>query len=386
MDTNDRMNRKGFSRRKFLALAGIGAASFAVNSKIAFASDQEKVRFTEEVAIDLANEFASSNFPEKNITAESATKLYANDLSPFGYIVEYATASGESGGYIVFDATNNGMIYEFSVSDGAISPYKRAINSSGIATRSSTNPLAVIESPFIYAAFLPSESTAIDMYGNDASDCIEPISTLSTPDTEDWNDIFITIGSGWTFKSQNHAPQQFISFSREEVEAASGRYACVVSAMLNCAPHYIGSSSFPWGKIGNDYIELWDRSATSTLYTRDGILYGDTVFQNACSAMREYCSNRGVAISASYERSPSFPTFKNVIDRGDMAIFGCGINQNGSRVGHGMAVEGYAVLKNGSISEDIYTLIVADGWGYGARYLSFYYTRFTDTHGVYFKK
>ena len=51
-----------------------------------------------------------------------------------------------------------------------------------------------------------------------------------------------------------------------------------------------------------------------------------------------------------------------------------------------MAVEGYAVLKNGSISEDIYTLIVADGWGYGARYLSFYYTRFTDTHGVYFKK
>lgn len=47
MDINDRMNRKGFSRRKLLALAGIGAASFAVNSKIAFASDQEKVRFTD---------------------------------------------------------------------------------------------------------------------------------------------------------------------------------------------------------------------------------------------------------------------------------------------------------------------------------------------------
>lgn len=49
-------------------------------------------------------------------------------------------------------------------------------------------------------------------------------------------------------------------------------------------------------------------------------------------------------------------------------------------------VEGYAILKHGEISEDISTLVVSDGWNDGARYLSFYYTRFTDTYGVYFSR
>lgn len=386
MDTNDRMNRKGFSRRKFLALASIGAASAAVNSKIAFASDQGKVRFTEEVAIDLANEFASSNFPEKNVIAESATKLYANNLSPFGYVVDYATASGESSGYIVFDATNNGMIYEFSISEGMVSPFAISVYSAEIANEESTPPIAFIESPFNYAAFFPDEDKAVDMYGDDVSDSISKIATLSTPDTGSWNDIFITLGSGWSFKSQNYAPQQFISFIERDVEAASGRYACAVSAMLNCAPHYIGFETFPWGRIGSEYIDLWDRSSTTTYKTTDGISYGSTPNGNIGPAFSSYCASKGITVSNSSINSPAFSTFKNTIDRGNMAIFACGINKSGERVGHAMAVEGYAILKHGEISEDISTLVVSDGWNDGARYLSFYYTRFTDTYGVYFSR
>lgn len=386
MDTNDKMNRRGFSRREFLTLAGIGAAGIVTRPKIALATNQEKVKFTEEVAINLANEFASSNFPEKNVIAESATKLYANDLSPFGYIVDYTTASGENSGYIVFDATNNGMIYEFSVSEGTVSPYKGSVESAEIATQASTLPIAVIESPFNYAALFPDEDKAIDMHGVDVTESISTIATLSTPDTGSWDDIFIELGQGWTFKSQNYAPQSFISFLESEVEAASGRYACAVSAMLNCAPHYIGYGTFPWVEIGNEYIDLWNRSSTTAYKTENGISYGLTTNKNIGPAFSSYCANKGISVSNSYIDSPTFSTFKNTIDRGDMAIFSCGINRSGARVGHAMAVEGYAILKNGSISEDIYTLVVADGWGAGARYLAFYYTRFTDTHGTYFSR
>lgn len=379
MDTNGKKSRNQLSRREFLVLAGVGAAACSIVPGKAFASDQNPVLFTEDVASSLASEFAVNNFPGQNIYPGDVTRLYSNDLTPFGYIVDYLTASGENSGYVVFDALNNGMIYEFSIGEGVVSPYARSKDTDGISLYSDDQLIAVLESTFNYAAYSPTDLKAVDMYGQDVSDSISPISVMATPNTGDWNDIFITLSKGWTFKSQNYAPQEFVAFKESEVEKACGRYACAVSAMLNCAPHYIGSKKFPWKDIGSEYLDLWSKSSTKVLYTKNGISYGTTANAKIGPAFSSYCSSKGVSVSSSFVNSPSFSTFKNAIDRGDMAIFACGINQSGERSGH-------AILKNGSISEDIYTLVVADGWGVTARYLSFYYTRFTDTHGVYFKK
>lgn len=226
----------------------------------------------------------------------------------------------------------------------------------------------------------PQTNEAYDTYGNN-------VLALSAPSPSNWNDIFISLASGYRISSMNTATPEFISFTEAEVENATGTYACCVSAMLNCAPHYI--ASFPWRNWAADYRELWSASNTYISGSKGSIDLGETEFTNIGPGFQSYCRNRGVSISYSYEKSPTFTHFKNMVDRGDMGIFGCGINvvnDKGeiTRSGHGMAVEGYAILKKGTISEDINTLIVADGWYDAARYLSFYYTKFTDTHGIYF--
>lgn len=54
------------------------------------------------------------------------------------------------------------------------------------------------------------------------------------------------------------------------------------------------------------------------------------------------------------------------------------------RQGHATVVEGCFILKKGSASEGVDALVVAGGWCGGARCVSFYHTKLTDTYGVFF--
>ena len=49
-------------------------------------------------------------------------------------------------------------------------------------------------------------------------------------------------------------------------------------------------------------------------------------------------------------------------------------------------IEGCATLKRGAISDNIYTLLVSDGWYGNGRYLNFYYTAYTDTYGTFYAR
>lgn len=365
------------SRRNFLKLGAIAGASAALGTTPAFAEvDKEgKVLFTEEVAQYLAQSFLEGAFPDKALKATSATRLYSENGKPFGYVVNFETFDGEKNGYVIFDGTRDGALYEFSFDKGAKNPVEHALEKVPSMLSAGDEPIAIVTSPFTYEALVPSATASVDAYGTIKK-------SASTPDSSGWNDIFISLSDGYSILSMNNAPVEFISFSESEVENATDRYACAVSALLNCAPHYV--KNFSYRNWPNDYLTLWSATKTTTDHTSGGITYGSTNNANIGSGFKSYCSGKGVSISYSNSQSPSFSSFKNMINRGDMGIFCCGINIDGSRHGHAMAVEGYATLKKGTISENIDTLIVADGWYYSARYLSFYYTKFTDTYGVFF--
>jgi hypothetical protein len=51
-----------------------------------------------------------------------------------------------------------------------------------------------------------------------------------------------------------------------------------------------------------------------------------------------------------------------------------------------MAVFGYQTIKGKDTGDITQVLIVADGWGYAARYVNFAYSRYTDTYGTHFTR
>lgn len=348
-------------------------------------AEEGKIELTPELATQTAKEFVDSLQPNNDLIATNPVKFYNSDGQAIGYIISYIASDDTPNGYVVLDNTHDSLFSQWSFEPGSVSPVEREVKSIGVSKLSScdSSDKVIKSAPFFYevtsnASFHEDESMLKTEDG-------ENFALSSTPNTPYWDMIFINAFNGkYNIINYNTIPGDMIAFTDDEIEALTGTYACAVSALLNCAPMYV--SSFNWDNIPSYYSELWNLSSTSTIRVENGITYGSTLNENMGAAFKRYCSNHGVSINYTNVNNPSWNFFKSMIDRGDMGIFACGIMQNGNREGHAMTVEGYATLQlSNTISDNIYTLVVADGWDDIAN-VNLYYTAYTDTYGVAFSR
>lgn len=347
---------------------------------------EEKIELTPALASEVALDFrASLNGSQEVLTAEPI-KFFNDSGQAIGYIVEYQLADGSPEGYVVLDNSDASLFSEWSFEDGARSPISSSLGEISVYATNGSSPFVIKSAPFSYAVSIPDRGIILSEEGEDiSSDFSIPAEYSSTPNSPDWYAVFIDgFSSDYTMSTFKNAVDEFICFSESEAKSRTGKYGCAVTAMLNCAPHYL--NSFNWNNWGADYNSLWSLSNTTVDHTSGGITYGSTPNNKIGPAFASYCEGNGTTVRYSNSMNPFWDFFKSTVDRGDLSIFCAGINIDGARDGHAMAVEGYSILRPSSgAGENIYTLFVADGWDQG-RFVNFYYTRYTDTYGVAFSR
>lgn len=351
----------------------------------ALADEDGRIKLTDSLALQIAQEFADSMTDDSAIESVNPVKFYDESGRAIGYIVAYRDSNGDPNGYVVLDSSDSSLFAEWSFEEGASTPISRLEqNVAQCYDLGNSQDARVFKSaPFTYAIALTQNDSIIDMYGKDISSSVCFDSIEASPGDSSWDDIFIDgYSPSYTMTVFEHVSGEFTCFPEYQIEEATGKYACAVTAMLNCLPFYY--SGFNWGDWSSDYNALWSLSDTTVDYVSNGIQYGWTANGKIGPGFSSYLRQKGVTVSYVCLDEPSWSFFKNTIDRDDMAIFCAGIMSNGSRSGHAMAVAGYSILRLSSgISEDIYTLMVADGWNQ-ARFVNIYFTRYTDTYGISF--
>lgn len=383
------------SRRAFLLIAAYAASLIGAPKTVLASGKKEsnKVQFTEEMALEFAKTFARGVGETSDLVPIGTTKIYDPDLGAIGYIVDITDTFGNPHGYIIYDVTDDSLISEYSFEPDAISPYASVSQDVPMLYRDDSSVIALKAGPFSYVAAERDSGivlSAPEPYGYDADAAI-PLS--STPDSGSWDDIFfddnLARNSKYQIAEHIHIPtEEFIAYEGGYIRSQTGSYACAVSALLCSAEYYMPGDSFYAYEIKHHYDALWALSDTNEIYTSNQIKYGSTPNNKIGPALVSYCSQYGKSISSSYYADfLSFPIFRSTIKRGDMGIFCCGINLNGNKRSHAMAVEGCLIAQpKGASKPSINALIVADGWNWSIRYVNTQYAKFTYTDSIFFAK
>lgn len=382
---------RNLSRRKFMTLALSSLGTALVPKKILASEVSERVLFTEEMALEIADRFAAAVSGFSTLKAFSARKFYDETPRALGYIVDYVDDDLSPHGYIVLDTTDESLIAEFSFDEGVSGPFASS-EIEAVCSSTEEVPLLVKTSPFTYAQ-CSSDEIVVDCYGQEISNPLAGVSMPTSVGDSNWSDIFLgdAYNDSYEVKDFSVTGKGVCSYEKEKVINCTGSYACAVVALMNCATPYCRSSwplSYSTQWVVN-YREMWKLAKTTVYNTGNGVRYGSVKNGNIGPALVDFCSNRGVNLTYKTSPSPSFSQFKTTIERGDLSIFACGINVQGDRDGHAMTVHGCAVIKPVSgNSQNINVLLVADGWSENentnAKYLNLAFSRYTDTFGIFF--
>lgn len=380
--------KKQLSRRNFIKVALAAGATAAIAPRLAFGESRSLIKFTPEIAIEYAEEFAKALNGAGNLTAGRSELLFGADGAPLGYVVEYVDG-GIPHGFIVFDSSQDSLIAQFSFEESVVGPGTAVRNS--IARKkgeliAEEDAVLYKVAPFTYGIGTHG-STEVDLCTGGVCSLPQEVIARSV-DPSTWNDIFIPVFdnlSNYSFGDSGSIPY-FIAYAEEDVKRATGRYACAVSAML-CAVEYYGQSA---PDVVSEYLDLWSRSKTSTIgFDGSGHILGSTQNSNIGPALTANLSAKGISVSYSAVESPGLSVFSRCINRGDMGIFSCGIvtpSAGGlSEEGHAMAVEGYAVILDKGANRTFETLMVADGWYYGVAYVNLDFADCSFTYGITFQ-
>lgn len=372
-------------RRKFIGLA-LATVIGALLPCTAFAAENEAehIVLTDELAVEMAQGFADTMYSSDGLIAKEPVIFCNESGEAIGYIVSFFNETGPNG-YIIFDNTDKSLISEYVVEDGVLNPFVNynALTRSVPFAMTSENSAIVKTDMATYAAVDVETGEAVDNYGKNVNLDLDEIANntnVRSVDPSTWNDIFIDYNSTYYTLLENKWVTPFLGRSQTQItNATGGTYACVVTALIDCAEYY--DPNFGNQSLKDTFFGIWNH--TNSYYDENGA--GTTTFSNMGPGFSSYMSSRGVSVGQWSKASPSWSDYKSTLNNWNMAIFGCGINKNGNgRVGHGMSVQGYMVFKPNGINEPIYTLGVHDGWNTYARNLSFYFTRYTDTYGAFF--
>lgn len=108
-------NCKLFCAFLMICLLVTSAIPVSAEGESSVSEDNEKILLTEEMALELADNYASL-FTTKDVIPCNPIKYYNLSNQAIGYIVDY-TYNGNSYGYIIFDSTLEGLIAEVSLPD-----------------------------------------------------------------------------------------------------------------------------------------------------------------------------------------------------------------------------------------------------------------------------
>lgn len=355
---------------------------------------------TENKIKEMALEFASTMKPGLKFQVDNIVKLYTTDEEAIGYSVGFFV-NGRQYGYAIYDFRISGYLKEFSLEpDGAdmveniieiaeendldvdtnissseetrlyeLSPmqYSVQVNDSEVVTSSNE---VMDESEFENAKESMDESTISEIDENYVSED-ELGGSSSKYDTQD-KVLLKNVPSAYQIKQFN-SWRQFIPSEIDTVKSQMKKWACGVTAM-----DILAKGTGLEHDTTKTYQLLWDYSNTSVDYTTNGISFGSTLYSKIGPAFQSFAKKHGKTISYTHGYSTTFAAFKRAIDAKQPAILGYGITSNFKRVGHFVAVEGYATTNNSNVN----FLVVADGWYNAPKYINYVPGNFTDTHGT----
>lgn len=319
---------------------------FASSDVIPNSTESANVPFTVDAARAIASNYLAAFTTDFSVRPASSTRLLNTDQNHIGYVI-WLERAGASSGYMVLDATSDGLLTDFS-----LSPNASPLDSSESALPQSSNVSIIKTGPIEYALIV-SDAAAPSVQSNQL-DCVCV------------NEAFIR--KQCTINRMNHW-QQFIAYDDSAFMAKTGRYACMVCSLFVCAEN-LGLFS-PGYILPGEFNTIWSATGTtpldSNLQTIPGVTQGETDPQNGTYGFQSYAKSKGRSLNTNYYRTASPGFFSDCIDRGGAAVAHVRLT-NGLR--HAVAVEGYVNYTRPDGVGD-FALIVYDARQTGARYIQF---------------
>lgn len=386
-------------RRTFVKLAAAAGLSAMVPATRAIASeDDDKVVFTEELAAIAANSFLNSFYPDKGLSISSVTQYATIDDVVDGYIVGFSDENGLPYGYLTASANAPGLYADFIIEEGALPPHLTAVKQCAnpqISTLSNTQPelpddaMVYLINAIQYGVYSPTSEQMLVLGGKTVdvpkSVVMSGIATVGVKPAT-WKDASVSVSDVYKNYTVTNGGNlsSWVSTTQDRIIAITGRYACVVTALLACAGFH--GLADPWDDA-DAYYELWNLTGTheDTANTTPGALWGVTARENVVSGYKEFAARRNRSISGRHTANPNFNEYVSSINNNQICLMHAGLNdENGVRSGHAMAVEGFLQALSNNDYSGLRILQVFDGWYSGVRYINFDFDRYTDFAGTFF--
>mgnify|MGYP006911237021 FL=1 len=368
-------------RRTFVKLAALSSAAAFAGTPKAMAQDAtgSTSTLTSDNALEMAFNFAQScDTNGQGLVPANPVRLATAGGDHVGYVVDY-NLDGAPNGYIVIDASCPNGIAEFSFEQGSISPYAAALMSNeSLASAqhlSEDEQYAVKIDGLLYGA---ADSSGGPVLLNDGTIADIPMA-LSSVTGNGWIDATINTSdlyANYAITAFNFFPS-FIGSSQNRITYLTGRYACQVSALCTCASLY-GMCNM-W-ECADEYLEMWDRTGTTVLYTENDIVFGSTPISSGASGFVDFCAARGKSISNRVNQDPTFAQYVLAVNAQQPSL----LSAWPSSGGHSTVVEGYVSASNNATGATLEVTVIADGWNDSARYINFHYPALLNPKGTFF--
>ena len=224
--------------RKSIGIVCVLLLCFALSiPMIAFADEStanDDVLLTEDLAVDIAQGFADSIYPNEGLVAGNPSLFINEEGIAIGYIVSYSSLD-QPYGYIVLDSTQKELVSEYVIEKGVVNPFinENAPEHNALRALSSDDNVIVKTSPVTYAIVSESTGFGQDNYGESVElNVSKPVTRNSSPNG--WNDIFISYSSSSYDMLENYWATPFLGRTTQQIRNASnGWYACAVSALVD---------------------------------------------------------------------------------------------------------------------------------------------------------
>lgn len=344
-------------RRTFLKLAAGSVVASGICGLPAPALADEmaekstgQVRFTNEVAEDIAARFVASVRPDEGIKVCGSTLFYGESGLPLGYIVDYEK-QGNPFGYVVLDKTVPGLLGEFVLEEGAAGFFS---SGAGQKLRARADSRIVKMDPLTFACVSEFDGIGVDNYDQNV---VVPTTGISRSGMGDFMLNYDDAISNYAIVDGEYLVA-FSAISQSQAmewDAPNYRYACTVVAALNVLDNY-GLVEYSGRDLNAsaDLRLMW--SLIQPTATGDGGWSSTT--DKIVKGVSSFATTKGKTILSSWNASPTLDQFKRAVSNNQPSVLSA-LPPEGA--GHSVTVEGWLTIATGTlVLSDM--LFIADGW------------------------
>jgi hypothetical protein len=369
--------------RKIVAVSLLVMSICFTTEAFADESQSEGTLLTRDKAIELADQFAQSASGIDGIVVYDSRNIFDTSGECVGALVSYS-ANGEPAGYLVIDKNAEGAIGSFSFSNGSTGPFESVTENFGKSSLLSAEEGRLVQlNPMTYCVAYDSKGWGVTTEGELLkldSEGIESPEEAGVSARMSWFDCFIDVKQLMVRIDAERKYGPFKAINQFYTMTTTKSYACAVTAMFECSLAYGTSVE---NELTSHYSYLWQLSGTSA-YGNDsitGATLGSTRGDKIGPTFTKFAADHGRKISYVFKSLPSFQDFKDVINRGDVAIYN-GMLTDGNQ--HAMAVEGWAELSVPGAGISYQTLFVANGYDIQGSFFNMYHSSIKSDSAVLF--